>query len=95
VVLRRVLFRVHAIQRMYQRGISEAEVRHVLTTGETIEDYPDDTPYPSRLTLGWYGSRPLHVVVADNLEDEENIIITVYEPDPEEWEPGFKRRKTG
>jgi hypothetical protein len=93
VVLRRVLFRVHAIQRMYQRGISEAEVRRVLATGEIIEGYPDDTPYPSRLTLGWCGARPLHVVVADNLDDEENIIITVYEPDPKEWEPGFKRRK--
>jgi hypothetical protein len=40
------------------------------------------------------GRRPIHVVVADNLDDRENIVITVYEPDPEEWEPDFKRRKT-
>lgn len=78
---------------MYQRGISEQEVRHVISTGEIIEEYPDDTPYPSRLVLGWHGSRPLHVIVADNVDDQENIVVTVYEPDPGEWEPDFKRRK--
>ena len=68
MVFSRLVFRVHAIQRMYQRVISDAEVRHVIATGETVEDYPDDTPYPSRLVLGWNGRRPIHVVVADNLD---------------------------
>jgi hypothetical protein len=36
----------------------------------------------------------IHVVVADNVDDQENIVITAYEPDPTEWEPDFKRRKT-
>jgi hypothetical protein len=93
VVFSRVVFRVHAIQRMYQRNISEPEVRHVIATGEIVEDYPDDTPYPSRLVLGWNGQRPLHVVIADNADDKENIVITVYEPDSTEWESDFKRRK--
>jgi hypothetical protein len=75
------------------RDISEAEVRAVLTTGEAIEEYPDDTPDPSRLVLGWVGSRPLHVVAADNPEDEDTIVITVYEPEPNQWEAGFRRRR--
>ena len=29
---------------MFQRHISEKEVRHVVKTGETIEQYPNDTP---------------------------------------------------
>ncbi len=37
--------------------INEIDVREVLTSGEVIESYPDDTPYPSRLVLGWRGSR--------------------------------------
>jgi hypothetical protein len=78
---------------MYQRRINEDQVRHVVETGETIEDYPEDFPYPSRLVLGWEGLRPIHVVVADNPDDKENIVITVYEPDPSEWETDFKRRK--
>ena len=93
MVFDRLVFRVHAIQRMYQRSVSEEAVRNVVVTGETIEDYPDDTPYPSRLVLGWHESRPLHVVVADIADDRENIVITVYEPDLKEWEPDFKRRK--
>jgi hypothetical protein len=44
VVFERLVFRVHAIQRVYQRSISELEVRYVIATGEIIEDYPDDTP---------------------------------------------------
>jgi hypothetical protein len=78
----------------FQRGISEEEVRGVIRTGEVIEDYPGDLPYPSRLVLGWHGPRPIHVVVADNVNDAENIVVTVYEPDPEGWEADFKRRKT-
>ena len=89
----RLVFRVHAIQRMFQRRISEEEVTQVVVAGETIETYPDDKPFPSRLMLGWIGSRPVHVVVVDNVEAQEAIIITVYQPDAEEWEAGFKRRK--
>ena len=43
--------------------------------------------------LGWPGSRPVHVVAADNLADNATIVVTVYEPDPDRWQPGFKRRK--
>ena len=82
--LGRLVFRVHAIQRMALRNISAAEA---------IEEYPDDTTYPSRLVLGWAGSRPLHVVAADNPEDEATIVITVYEPEPTQWEAGFRRRR--
>ncbi|MDO8689959.1 MAG: DUF4258 domain-containing protein [Dehalococcoidia bacterium] len=90
---RSLVFRTHAIRRMFQRGISREDVRHVLSTGETIEEYPDDAPYPSRLLLGWRGSRPLHVVVADNVEVGEAIVVTVYEPDSGQWNAGFRRKK--
>ena len=88
-----LVFRVHALRRMFRRGISEAEVRQVLATGEVIEEYPHDAPYPSRLLLGRSASRDLHVVVADDEAAGESIVITVYEPDADLWEPGFRRRK--
>jgi len=91
--LERMTFRVHAIRRMFQRGISEKDVRRVLLTGQVIEEYPDDEPYPSRLVLGRRGARPLHVVAADNAETGETIVITVYEPDLAHWEDGFRRRR--
>jgi hypothetical protein len=93
VALGRLIFRVHAIHRMFQRRISVDDVHHVLVTGEVIDDYPHDIPYPSRLVLGWCGPRPIHVVAADNVKAKETIVITVYEPDLSQWEAGFKRRK--
>ena len=89
----RLVFRVHAIQRMFQRGLREQDVRSALEKGETIEEYTEDFPYPSRLILGWIGSQPIHLVVADNEEVAETIVITVYNPSREQWESDFKRRK--
>lgn len=78
---------------MFERGINVAEVRYVVQAGEVIESYPEDSPYPSRLLLGWCGSRPLHVVIADNADAGELIVITAYEPDPALWDQNFRRRK--
>lgn len=90
----RLIFRLHAVQRMIARGIQVTDVRHVLTTGDVIEDYPNDYPYPSRLVLGICGARPLHVVAAENLTGQETIVITVYEPDPTRWDKTFRVRLT-
>lgn len=90
----KLVFRVHALRRMFERQLGVEDVEAVIESGETIEDYPSDTPYPSRLVLGWRGARPVHVVVAHNLSENELIVITVYEPDAELWEADFRRRKT-
>ena len=63
----------------------------VLSIGEVIEDYPDDTPYPSNLILGWIKGRPIHVVAAHNSDEKEIVVITVYEPDPQQWVRGSPR----
>jgi len=60
MAVERLIFRVHAIQRMFERGIRKEDVRQILLTGAVIEEYPEDAPYPSRLVLGWRGQRPLH-----------------------------------
>lgn len=60
---------------MFQRGINEHDVRAILTTGETIEEYPGDIPYPSRLIIGWIGKRPIHIVAADNVTEHEIIML--------------------
>jgi hypothetical protein len=78
---------------MFERAISAVEVQKALESGETIETYPHDTPYPSRLVLGWSQTRPIHIVVADITAEDTSIVITVYEPDAELWEDNFRRRK--
>jgi len=49
----RLIMRVHAIKRTAERKIDETDLRHVPQTGETINTYPHDKPYPSKLVLGW------------------------------------------
>jgi len=88
----KIVYRTHALERMFQRRIQSFEVRTTLENGETIEDYSNDKPYPSRLVLGRSGNRPIHVVVAENTEDDEWIVITVYVPDPALWNSDFRRR---
>jgi hypothetical protein len=78
---------------MFEREISADDVLSVLRDGQSIELYPDDTPYPSRLIVGLRNQRPLHVVIADNLAEDTQIIITVYEPDPALWNDDFTKRK--
>jgi hypothetical protein len=90
---KQVIFRVHALRRMFERRIREEDILHVLATGEVIEDYPTDFPYPSRLVLGWCENRAIHVVAAYNKVANETIIVTAYEPDLQKWEADFKRRR--
>ena len=89
----KVTFRVHAIRRMFERGVTEEDVRLVLRNGEVIGDYPDDTPYPSCLMLGWCNDRPVHVVAASNHDEKETIVVTVYEPDPAKWDTAFRSKR--
>lgn len=86
-------FRLHAVQRMFERGVSADDVRQVIQTGRVIEDYPEDKPFPSCLILGYVGRKPLHVVLAVDRVENRAIVITVYEPDLDLWEPDFERRK--
>jgi len=93
LITRQILFRVHAIQRMFERGISEKKVRHALEVGETIEDYSSEMPEPSRLILGFQGKRPFHLVISENPETNGITIITVYIPDPKKWKKDFRIRQ--
>jgi hypothetical protein len=88
-----IIFRIHAVQRMFERRISARNVRQVLQSGEMIEDYSEDMSAPGGLISHKPGQRPIHVVMAENTRDAELVVITVYEPDRAQWKPGFRDRK--
>lgn len=91
----RLKLRKHAHERSFQRGIPRDEIRGVLETGEIIREYPDDTPLPSYLVLGWTeDDRPIHVVAADDEEEDVTYVITVYEPDPDLWTDDFRQKQS-
>jgi hypothetical protein len=84
----------HALERMMQRGISRKAIKDVLLTGDIIEDYEDNTPFPSALILGWFKRKPLHVVVAFDPDTERCYVITAYKPDLEHFESDYKTRRS-
>ena len=61
-------------------------------SGEIIEQYPEDFPFPSCLIYGYTeDNKILHVVMSD--EGTRSRIITAYFPDKEKWTANFKTRK--
>jgi len=78
---------------MFERGVSQLEVRDAVLLGEVVADYADDKPYPSQLLLYFSDKQPLHVVVAYNRKVDECVVVTTYVPSVDQWGPDFKTRK--
>ncbi|MFZ1043694.1 MAG: DUF4258 domain-containing protein [Anaerolineales bacterium] len=89
-----IIYRVHAVQRMFERKISEKKVRAALETGEVIEDYSVEMPEPSKLILGFQGRHPFHIVASENVGRDEITVITVYVPDADKWTKDFRSRNS-
>lgn len=78
-------FSKHAADRMILRHITISEIREAIQSGEVIEDYPKDKYGPSCLILGKTNQdRFLHIQCSYPSRPLVKI-ITVYEPDPNEW----------
>lgn len=86
-------FSQHAFRRVVERNISEREIREVSANVEVIENYPDDKYSPSALVLGFTtAGRALHLQVS-YAESALTKIITIYEPDPNQWIDYRKRKQ--
>ncbi|RJP55039.1 MAG: DUF4258 domain-containing protein [Deltaproteobacteria bacterium] len=86
----RYRFSDYAVKRMIKRSISRQEVETVIGEGEIIEEYPDDKYSPSCLVYGKTEvGKILHIRVS---LPPTVVVITAYEPDPEEWVNGRNRR---
>jgi len=82
----------HAAERFRQRKINIKDIRNAINSGEIIEQYPEDYPYPSCLVLGEnLRGEKIHVVLSD--EGTSSRIITAYFPDVEKWSADFKNRR--
>jgi hypothetical protein len=87
-----IYFSGHATVQMFKRKINVDNVELVIKSGEVIKSYPDDKPYPSFLILGFFESRPIHVVASVD-QDGNCYIITTYEPDLIIWNETFTIKK--
>ena len=85
-------FSRHAFLRAVERNISAEDIIQAGAMAEVIEEYPDDKYLPSCLLLGFtQKQRPLHMQVC-HTDTNMVKIITLYEPDPRQWQEYRKRR---
>ena len=78
---------------MFLRELGKDDIIEVLKSGEHVAEYPDDRPYPSSLILGFAGTRPVHVVVAQDPQDDACYVVTAYVPDSSLWSDDFRIRR--
>lgn len=90
---KKIIFSSHAVKQMFQRAITVEAIKFILHNGVAIREYPDDKPYPSKLLFALWNSKALHVVCSENSEENTIIIITAYEPSPDNWKSDFVTRK--
>lgn len=83
----------HADEEAHNDELSFKEIFASISTGETIEQCPDDKPYPSCLIFSKNADNdPIHSVWAYNETTRSSVLITVYRPDPKQWIDGKLRR---
>jgi hypothetical protein len=74
------------------RGRTLEDVKQTIFAGEIIREYPQEKPYPEFLFLGYPGrpDDPCYVVVASN---DETVIVTVHNYDPDVYETDHRTRR--
>ncbi len=81
----------HSRKRLAERKIRIRDICNAVNSGEIIENYEDDRPFPSCLILGKSEEKNIHICASIN--DNMLYLITAYIPDPNKWEYDLKRRK--
>ena len=88
----KIKWTVHGLERLQERDIRIADIKNSIFTGEIIEEYLDDYPYPSCLIFGYsVNNKILHTVVG--MGDMCIYIITAYYPDTIKFEDDLKTRR--
>ena len=77
--------------RLAGRYITRDDILSDVNSYELVESYPEDKYLPSYLRLP--GSR-FHVLFATDVEGDNIRVITTYIPDPDEWNPDLKTRRS-
>lgn len=91
---RRYRLTAHAQIERFADKLALDSIETVLLTGDIVEDYPEDARGRSCLMLGQPQGIPVHMVVGCLEDDGEDlVVITVYRPDPQEWEADWRTRR--
>lgn len=88
----KIKWSTHCLERMQERDISIDDVGSCILSGEIIENYPHDFPYPSCLIFGYaVNHQILHTVVG--MDEEILYVITAYYPNTKKFMDDLKTRR--
>ena len=79
--------------RLQQRNLRADMMVAAADSLEIIENYPDDKYLPSFLVRGEAAGIVFHVQIATDVQGNNVRIVTMYIPEPDEWDEEFRFRK--
>ena len=79
--------------RLQQRGLTAGMIRNAMATLEILEAYPQDKYLPSFLVRGEFEARVFHAQIATDSDGDNIRIVTMYAPDPDEWDEELRHRR--
>jgi hypothetical protein len=94
VVTGRIVWTYHVSMRLFKRGITRDIVLGGVQDYDVIESYPHDKYLPSYLVFSRTNGEVLHILFATDVAGDNVRIVTSYRPDPNEWAPDLKKRKS-
>jgi hypothetical protein len=80
--------------RLQQRGLTAGMIRDAMATLEILEAYPEDKYLPSFLVRGESEGCVFHTQIATDAAGDDIRIVTMYAPDPNEWDEGLRFRRS-
>jgi hypothetical protein len=89
------VYSLHVFQKLRLLDLGLAEFEQILGRGEVIQELKDASLQTRELVLLVEWTRPLHLVVAVDFGQQEERLVTVYEPRPSDWDDELKVRKGG
>ena len=91
---RKIYWTYHVNMRLRGRSLSREAIVASVDNYEILESYPDDKYLPSYLVYAIDAGEAIHVVFAVDAEEDNVRVVTAYRPDPQEWGPGLRKRRT-
>ena len=79
---------------MQERRLNGDVLSRAAATLEIIEAYANDKYLPSFLPRGEVSEFVFHALIATDLEGDNVRVVTIYLPDPEQWDEDRRFRGT-
>ncbi len=83
----------HAFDKLLVIDCTLGELEAALDDAEVIDELALDDLATKELLLLLEWKRPLHVVVIVDAHHDEERVVTVYEPSPQQWSEDYRRRR--